>query len=86
MVIIKFDCKEKIDEVLFEGELIDSIMMYDKITEDFESEGNFMVNEINIGGDFSTTFVREFATCDGGHVFDLIICGFIAKLVSIEGS
>ncbi len=86
MVILKFNYENKIDQILFEGNLVDSVRKYEELTEEFEKDGNFMVNELNIGGKSSTTLVREFADFERGHVFDLIICGFVAKMVTVEGT
>lgn len=83
MVIIKFNHLEKSPNVIYEGEFIDSLKMYEKLTSKFEDEGEFMVNEINIDPE-QITVVREFATTQSGHVFDLILCGGVANKVGIE--
>lgn len=83
MVIIKFNHLEKSPNVIYEGGFIDSLKMYEKLTSKFEGEGEFMVNEINIDPE-QITIVREFATAQSGHIFDLILCGGVANKVGIE--
>ena len=80
MVIIKFNHKEKSSEILFNGDLANSISKFNKITEKFENDRIFMVNEINIGEKNGVTLVREFANLNG-HLFDLIICGGTAQKI-----
>jgi hypothetical protein len=83
MVIIKFDHVQKCSTTLYEGEMLDCLKEYEKLTQEFEKSGQFMVNEIEIDPN-QITFVREFATLDGGHVFDLIICGGAVKSITIS--
>lgn len=48
MVIIKFSHLEKLPTVVYEGDLMDSIKMYERLTSKFEDSGEFMVNEVNV--------------------------------------
>jgi hypothetical protein len=50
----------------------DAMSIYNDITEEYENHGLMLVNEINVD---TFTVVREFATENSGHVFDLILCG-----------
>jgi len=50
----------------------DAMLIYNDITEEYENHGLMLVNEINVD---TFTVVREFATENSGHVFDLILCG-----------
>lgn len=43
--------------------------MMKKLTEIYESKGMFFVNEIKVD---SSSYIREFATLEHGHVFDII--------------
>ncbi len=79
MVIIKFDIKSETSELLFEGSLDEVILAFNEITETFEQNGEFMINEINVGKEInSITIIREFATESNGQIFDLIVCGGMA--------
>lgn len=80
MVIIKFSHLEKLPTVVYEGDLMNSIKMYEKLTSKFEDSGEFMVNEINVDQS-QITIVREFATTELGHIFDLILCGGVVGKV-----
>jgi len=46
----------------------------------FPDIGEFMVNEVNVDPN-QITIVREFATTELGHTFDLILCGGVAGKV-----
>lgn len=82
MIIIKFGKNTRTPEVLFEGSLDLSLEMFDVLTEEFESNGEFMINEINVGSETkSVTLIREFATEIEGQIFDLIICGGITSKI-----
>lgn len=81
MVIIKFHSKTNLSEVLHNGSQVDCLILYDKITYDSEKIGHMMVNELNIDP-YKVTKVREFASSEFGHIFDLIICGDIATRCS----
>jgi len=50
----------------------EAMVMYDEITEEYEQRGLMFVNELKVG---PYTYVREFASVNSGHIFDLIICG-----------
>ena len=80
MVIIKFNHLEKLPTVVYEGDLMDSIKMYEKLTSKFEDRREFMVNEVILDAS-QITIVREFATTVLCHTFDLILCGGVAGKV-----
>ncbi len=80
MVIIKFNSKTRLSEIIHNGTSIDCLILYDKITNEFELLGHMMVNEVEVDRS-NITRVREFASHKDGHMFDLIICGGIANNV-----
>lgn len=73
MVLIQFNHRSKKSKILIDGSSKQCFDGYEKLTQDYESMGIFMVNEVNKEG----TYVREFASIQNGHLLDLIICGGI---------
>lgn len=72
LAVIIYDVVNKQVESDMLFPLHDALNHYDELTEEYEKRGWFFVKEHKID---TYTIVREFATKNSGHVFDLILCG-----------
>jgi hypothetical protein len=71
LTVILYDIKNRVVEWDEIYKFADAYHMFNTLTDEYERRGWLMVKEEKVS---TNTFVREFATVSGGHVFDLILC------------
>ncbi len=82
LTVILYDIQNRIvewDKIL---QFSEAYEMFNTLTDEYESRGWLMVKEEKVA---DNTLIREFATVERGHIFDLILCcGRVESITKIN--